>query len=157
MREKVRESMQTLFLANLFCAGILAGMEIAIHYGVSAPSAALDDRSQLLFRQGLIRKLRILVPSFFLPVMLSAVTIMILDRAAPGFWLRCAGFLALLVWVVARVIATVPANSATLDWDADAPPPNWKNLVARAERFHILGVWAAVFAFACLLSALAVK
>ena len=150
--------MQILFfLANLFFAGILAGMEIAIHYGVGAAPAALDDGSQVLFRQGLIRKLRVLVPAFFLPAVLSAVAITILDHTKPGFWLRCAALLALLVWIVARVIVTVPTNSATLTWDAEAPPPNWKALVERTENFHVVGVWAALVAFVCLLSAIAVK
>jgi hypothetical protein len=148
--------MQTLIIANLFCAGIIAGMEIAIHYGVGLPAAALDDRSQVLFRQGLIGKLRVLVPAFFLPAVLSAIALLILDPG-PGFWLRSAALLSLLVWIAARVVATVPVNSATLEWDADAPPSNWKALVARAERFHIMGVWAAVVAFVCLLSALAVR
>jgi NADPH:quinone reductase-like Zn-dependent oxidoreductase len=35
------------------------------------------------------------------------------------------------------------------------PPKNWKELVHRAERFHIVGVWAAVLAFACFLTAVA--
>jgi hypothetical protein len=149
--------MQILYFANLFFAGILAGMEIAIHYGVGAPPATLDDRSQILFRQGLIRRLRVLVPAFFLPSVFSAIAITVLDRCAPGFWLRCAALLALLLWIVARVIVTVPMNSATLTWDADAPPPNWKALIERTEGFHITGVWAALAAFVCLLSAVAVK
>ncbi len=33
--------------------------------------------------------------------------------------------------------------------------PNWKAQVSRAERFHIIGVWAAVLAFACFLTAVA--
>jgi hypothetical protein len=149
--------MQILYFANLFFAGILAGMEIAIHYGVGAPPAILDDRWQILFRQGLIRRLRVLVPAFFLPAVLSAIAITILDRPAPGFWLRCAALLALLLWIVARVIVTVPMNSATLTWNADAPPQNWKALIERTEGFHIMGVWAALVAFVCLLSAIAVK
>ena len=38
-----------------------------------------------------------------------------------------------------------------------APPKNWKELVNRAEHFHIVGVWAAVLAFACFLTAVALK
>jgi len=149
--------MQILHFANLCFAGILAGMEIAIHYGVGASPATLDGRSQILFRQGLIRRLRVLVPAFFLPALLSAIAITILDRSAPGFWLRCAALLALLLWIVARVIVTVPMNSATLTWDPDAPPQNWKALIERSEGFHVMGVWAAPVAFACLLCAIAVK
>jgi hypothetical protein len=58
---------------------------------------------------------------------------------------------------VIRVIGTVPINSATLAWQPSEPPKNWKALVNHAERFHIVGVWAVVLAFACFLTALALK
>ena len=32
---------------------------------------------------------------------------------------------------------------------------DWKAQVERAERFHIVGVWAAVLSFACMLAAVA--
>src|SRR5262249_34958016 len=35
--------------ANLFCAGILAGAEVVIHYGLPAPIEVLDDQSQIRF------------------------------------------------------------------------------------------------------------
>jgi hypothetical protein len=54
-----------------------------------------------------------------------------------------------------RVVGTVPINSATLAWDVDAPPKNWKALVDHAERFHIFGAWAAVMSFTCFLVAFA--
>ena len=36
-----------LDFANLFFAGLLAGIEFVIHYGWRAPAEALDERSQL--------------------------------------------------------------------------------------------------------------
>src|SRR5689334_17694894 len=115
-------------------------MEIAIHYGLHGATQVLSDPSQIRLRQVLVRRLRILVPAFFLPTAVSGITVAVLDGAAPGFWLRCTGMLAVLVWFVIRVIGTVPINSATLTWEAGAPPQNWRALVAHAERFHILGV-----------------
>jgi hypothetical protein len=35
--------------ANLFFAGILAGMEIVIHYGLTAPAKFLTEQSQVSF------------------------------------------------------------------------------------------------------------
>ena len=52
---------------------------------------------------------------------------------------------------MARVVGTVPINRATLEWPLDAPPSDWKMRVEKAERFHIVGTWAAVAAFACFL------
>jgi hypothetical protein len=141
----------------LFLAWILAGIEIAIHYGLRAPAEVLGDQSQIQLRQALVLRLRVVVPAFFVPMALSGIAVAILDGGSPGIWFRCAGLSAVLVWVALRVIGTVPINSATLAWDAGAPPKDWKSRVDRAERFHIIGVWAAVMAFALFLTAVALK
>jgi hypothetical protein len=146
-----------LHFANLFFAGILAGMETAIHYGLHGSTQVLSDQSQIQLRQALVLRLRILVPAFFVPAAVSGIAVAVLDGTAPGLWFHCAGMLAVLVWVIIRVIGTVPINSATLTWQAGAPPTNWRAQVDHAERFHILGVWAAVVAFASFLTAAALK
>jgi len=148
----------TIFdVVNVFFSGLLAGIEFVIHYGVRGSSEVLDEQAQLQFRQALTRRLRVLVPAFFVPTTLSAIAVTVLDWTAPGGWLRGVGLIALFIWILIRVIGTVPINSATLTWRPDAPPKNWKALVSRAERFHIVGVWAVVLAFALFLAALALK
>jgi hypothetical protein len=142
---------------SVFFAGLLAGIEFVIHYGVRAPAEVLDEQAQLQLRQALVLRLRVLVPAFFVPAAMSAIAVMVLDGAAPGLWFRVAGMLAFLIWIVIRVIGTVPINIATLTWRLSAPPKNWKALVYRAERFHDLGVWAVILAFACFLTAMALK
>jgi hypothetical protein len=146
-----------LDVVNVFFAGILAGMEFVIHYGVRKPAEALGDQAQLQLRQALVLRLRVLVPAVFVPTAVTAIAIAVLDGAAPGWWFRGAGILALLIWIAIRVIGTVPINSATLTWQPSAPPKNWKALVNRAERFHIVGAWAIIMAFALFLMALALK
>ncbi len=51
-----------LDFVNLFFAGILAGIEIVIHYGLRAPTEVLDEQSQIQLRQALVLRLRVLVP-----------------------------------------------------------------------------------------------
>jgi hypothetical protein len=150
-------SIIVLDFANLFFAGLLAGIEFVIHYGLRAPAEVLDEQSQLQLRQALVLRLRVLVPAFFLPAAVSGIAVTVLDVGAPGFWLRGAGLLAMLIWIVIRVVGTVPINSATLTWQLSAPPKNWKALVNHAERFHIVGVWAVVLAFALFLAAMALQ
>jgi hypothetical protein len=145
-----------LDVASVFFAGLLAGMELVLHYGVTVPTEVLDDRSQLRLRQALVTRLRVLVPALFLPTTAFALAGLLFDSAPPVRWLRLAGVLALVVWIVIRVVGTVPINSATLTWSVSAPPPNWKALARHAERFHDVGVWAVVFAFGCFLAAVAV-
>ena len=146
-----------LDFVNVFFAGMLAGIEFVIHYGLRGPSEILDEQSQLQFRQALVLRLRVLVPAFFVPAAVLGIALTVLNSAAPGFGFRCAGVVAILTWIVIRVIGTVPINSATLTWQPSAPPKNWKALVNHAERFHIVGVWAMVLAFAFFLTAVALK
>ena len=113
-----------LDLVNVFFAGILAGIEFVIHYGLRAPAEVLDDQSQIQLRQALVLRLRVLVPAFFLPTAVTGIAVTVLDSGAPGFWVRCAAVLAVLIWVLIRVIGTVPINSATLTWQPTAPPIN---------------------------------
>ncbi len=144
-----------LGFVNLFFAGILAGVEIVIHYGLRAPSQVLDERSQLLLRQALVLRLRVLVPAFFVPTAISGIALTVIAGGAPGLWWRGVALLAVVMWISIRIVGTVPINSATLTWQADAPPPDWRALVDHAERFHIVGVWAVIVAFASLLTAMA--
>ena len=98
-----------------------------------------------------------LIPAFFAPTALLGIALTVLNRAAPGFRLRCAGVAAILAWIGIRIVGTVPINSATVAWEPSAPPADWKAQVAHAERFHIVGVWAAVLAFASFLGAAALR
>ena len=150
-------SATTLDFVTLFFAGMLAGIEFVIHYGLRGPSELLDERAQLQLRQALVLRLRVLVPAFFVPTAVFGIIATLLNSGAPGFVFRCAAVLALCTWVAIRVVGTVPINSATAEWQLSAPPANWKELVNRAERFHSVGVWAAVLAFALFLAAVAVK
>src|SRR5205807_2453196 len=121
------------------------------------PAEQLTDRAQLQLRKALVLKLRVLVPAFFAPAALLGIGLTFLNTTTPGFVLRCVAVVALVIWIVIRVIGTVPINTATVDWQLDTPPQDWKAQVTHAERFHIVGVWAAVLTFACFLVAVALK
>jgi hypothetical protein len=146
-----------LDFVNLFFAGMLAGIEFVIHYGVREPAEQLPDHAQLQLRKALVLKLRVLVPAFFAPAAVLGIGLTFFNTTTPGFVLRCVAVVALVIWIVIRVIGTVPINSATVDWQLSAPPQDWKAQVTHAERFHIVGVWAAVLTFVCFLIAVALK
>ncbi len=146
-----------LDFVNVFSAGMLAGSEFVIHYGLREPAEVIDEMSQLKFRKALVMKIRILVPALFIPTALTGIAVTFLNGFDPGFWFRCIGVASVLIWTWIRVIGTVPINSATVDWPLDNPPKNWKELINNAERFHIVGVWAAVLAFGSFLAAVGLK
>src|SRR5262245_54532569 len=111
---------------TLFFAGMLAGIEFVIHYGLRGPAELLDDHAQLQLRQALVLRLRVLVPAFFAPTAVLGIIVTLLNSGAPGFVFRCAAVLALCIWVAIRVVGTVTINSATAEWQLSAPPANWK-------------------------------
>ena len=134
-------------IRELLFVGLLAGLEIGVHYGIGAPPSTLPENAQILLRQAMVRRLRILAPAIFLPSLVSAVALAVLQRRAaePGLLYLTIGML--LVWIVVRIIRTVPVNSATLEWNPEAPPKDWRSRLERTERFHVVATWAAVMAF----------
>ena len=146
---------------SLFLTGILAGEEFVVRYGVRGPLAALEDRSHIQLRQGLIRTLRVLVPAVFLPAFGSTIAVAVVDGTGAGtgtgFAFRWAGVLALAVWFLVTVFGTVPINERAYEWQLDAPPSDWKAVVERWERLNTVRTWSAVLAFALLLTASALQ
>src|SRR5256885_16765049 len=124
---------------NVFSAVSLAALVLVIRSGLRPPAEILDEQSHLQFRQTLVLRLRVLVPAFFVPAAVLGIALTVLGSAAPGFGFRCAGVVALLTWIVIRVIGTVPINSATLTWQPSAPPKNWKAQVNTRSASILLG------------------
>ena len=140
--------------ASVLFAGLLAGEEFVIRYGVRGPLASLDNRAHILLRQALILPLRVLVPAVYLATLVSAGAATVLDGIDSGLALRGVGLGVLLVWIAVTLGGTVPINAAALDWDANAPPADWRAQVDRWEHLNTVRTWAAVTAFALLLTAL---
>jgi uncharacterized membrane protein len=142
---------------NVFCAGILAGEEFVIRYGVRAPVASLDVRPHIELRQALIRSLRILVPAVFALAVLSGAAATVLSGFDRAFGLRAAGLLALLTFITITLAGTVPINEVALGWEPATPPAGWQALIARWERLDTARCWAAIAAFALFLAATALR
>jgi hypothetical protein len=141
-----------LQLLQLLFAGLLAGFEIAVHYGIGPPPHVLRQEAQILLRQAMVRRLRVLAPMLFLPTLLLSVVDSVRERHESGSALRYVAVAALLVWAVVRIVRTVPVNSATLEWNPEAPPSNWRAQVETTERFHVVAAWCAVIVFVCSLA-----
>jgi uncharacterized membrane protein len=142
---------------NLFCAGILAGIEFTVCFGLRAPLAVLDQQPQIQIRQSLIRRLRVRVPPVFFLTAISGVSVAILEGTATGFVFRCVGVFAVLTWTLATFTGTVPINKALLTWQPDAPPANWKSVIKRWERLDAVRTGAALAAFASFSTAVALR
>jgi hypothetical protein len=142
---------------SLFFAGILAGEEFIVRYGLSGPLEALDDQPHIRLRQLLIRKLRVIVPIIFFAAILPGIAALVLNGAGPGFGFRFAGVLALLAWILITLIGTAPINKSALEWQPDAPPANWKAQISHWKRLDTWRTWLAILAFACFLAGVAIS
>jgi Domain of unknown function (DUF1772) len=136
-----------LEVVSLFFAGLVAGIEFVVRYGVQPALTALDDRAHLRARIALVRRLRVLVPSIMVPTVILGVAVLIVGGLSAGCVLRWAGVIALGVFVLVAAFGTVPINIRVMDWDPDAPPADWKAVVKRWQFIDVFRSSAAILAF----------
>ena len=140
--------MDILTIAGVFLAGLLAGEELVVRYGVHPALVALDDVTQIRARQSLIYKLRVLVPVIFFATLGTSVAALVVGGTDAALAPRVAVVVALLAWLGATFGGTVIINSAVIEWDPVAPPADWRDLVVRWGRVDVVRSTAAIVAFA---------
>ncbi len=149
--------MNVLEVIGLFLAGILAGEEFIVRYGVQPALSRLDDASHIRARQALVRRMRWVVPAIMVPTVLVAIAVTIVGGTGSGFGFRIAGLVALVAFLLFSFLGTVPINIRVNDWDLENPPDDWKTLVARWQLIDVFRSSAAILAFAFFLVAAAVN
>ncbi len=142
---------------GLFLAGILAGEEFIVRWGVQPAITALEDRAHIVSRIALVKRLKVVVPSIIVPTVLVAIAVVIVGGTGPGVVFRWAGLLALVAFVLLSFLGTVPINIRVNDWQVDAPPDDWRAVVTRWETIDVFRALAAIVAFACFLAAVALQ
>jgi uncharacterized membrane protein len=63
--------------------------------------------------------------------------------------LRWLGVACATLPIVITRIGNVPLNEAMAGWSADEPPRQWRDVVARWDRWNLLRTLAAVSTFVC--------
>jgi len=137
-----------LGLASVFFAGLLAGEEFVIRFGVRGPLARLDPRPHIEMRQGLIRALRVLVPIIFSAAFLSGVASAVIHWSEPRRSLCLASVALLAAFMLLTLFGTVPINRAAGKWDPSDPPEGWEAAIHRWERLDSIRTALAIGAFA---------
>lgn len=140
--------MDILTIASVILAGLLAGEELIVRYGVHPALVALDDATQIRARQSLIYRMRVLVPMLFFATLGTAIATLVVGGTDAGFALRVASVAALVVWLGTTFGGTVVVNSAVIEWSAEAPPAEWRALIVRWGRIDVVRSSAAILAFA---------
>ena len=133
---------------SLFLAGILAGEEFIVRYGIQPALNSLEDRAHLLGRIALIRKLMIVVPAVMIPTILAGIVTLFVGGASEGFVFRLLGVIMLVVFALFSFLGTVPINIKINDtWNADTPPSDWEHLVKRWQFIDTFRSGSAILAF----------
>lgn len=142
---------------GLLLAGLLAGEEFVVRYGVQPALTSLDDNAHIKARQALVRRLRVLVPAIMAPTVLLGIAVLVFSGAGPGIAFRWAGTIALVAFVLLSFLGTVPINIRVNDWQVEAPPADWKSVIRRWEQIDVFRSSAAILAFACYLVAVVLQ
>jgi len=145
-----------LLVVHLVLVGVLAGEEFIVRWGVQPAIAALPDDAHVRTRIALVRSLKVVVPIVMVPAVLSSVAVLVTAGAGEGLGWRIAATAALVVFVLASFLGTVPINIGVNDWDPADPPADWKDVVRRWERIDVLRSSAAAVAFVLFTIALVV-
>ncbi|MEO8527879.1 MAG: DUF1772 domain-containing protein [Pseudolysinimonas sp.] len=146
--------MMILEIVSVVLAGLLAGIEFIVRWGVQPALSALEDRPHLAARQSLIKRLRILVPAIGLPAAILAIVAAIVGTSSDGSLLRWLGAGFLVVFFGIAFGGTVPINIKVDAWSLDAPPADWKDVIRRWQAIDVFRSTAALVAFVLLVVAL---
>jgi len=146
--------MSVLLVVQLVLVGLLAGEELVVRWGVQPAMATLPDEVHLRTRIALVKSLKVVVPILMVPAVLASVAALVLSGADDGLGWRIAAMVALVVFVLASFLGTVPINIRVNDWDPEHPPADWKRVVLRWERIDVLRSTAAGVAFVLFVVAL---
>lgn len=139
--------MNVLLVVQLVLVGLLAGEEFIVRWGVQPAMAALPDDAHVRARIAMVRSLRVVVPALMVPAVLASVAVLVLGGTDDGAGWRIAATAALVVFVLASFLGTVPINIGVADWDPADPPADWQRTVSRWERIDVLRSSAALVAF----------
>ncbi|OXM63358.1 anthrone oxygenase family protein [Amycolatopsis vastitatis] len=142
---------------GLAFAGLLAGEEFVVRYGVQPALRHLGDHAHVAARVALVRTLRVVVPGIMLPTVLAGAAVLIAGSGGAGAAFRWAGMAALVAFLLFSFLGTVPINMRVIDWQPDDPPPDWRATVLRWQRIDVARSTAAIAAFACFIIAFAVQ
>jgi uncharacterized membrane protein len=145
--------MTLVALIGLFLAGLLAGIELAVRYGIHPALVAMSDRTHLEARHEIVRIVRVIVPAILIPSVLVNIAVLVVSGSGAGLPFRWAGAAIYASYLLVVFLGTVPINDRFFDWDLDSPPADWKDVITRWARIDIVRSALAILAFAVFLIA----
>jgi hypothetical protein len=142
---------------GLVLAGLLAGEEFIVRWGVQPAVSSLENRAHILARVALVKRLKVVVPILMVPTVLVGIAVLATGGVDAGFGFRVVGLVALVAFVLFSFLGTVPINIKVNDWTPDSPPADWKDVVRRWQFIDVFRSSAAILAFVAFVVAAALR
>ncbi|MBX3088382.1 MAG: DUF1772 domain-containing protein [Cryobacterium sp.] len=140
--------MAVLLIVQLVLVGLIAGEEFIVRWGVQPALSSLPDDAHIRARIALVKKLKLVVPILMVPAVIVSIALLVATASANGLAWRIAATTALIVFILASFLGTVPINIGVNNWGPTEPPANWRSLVTLWERIDVLRSTAAGISFA---------
>ena len=150
--------MDLLGFATILVVGFTSCAEFGSYAFVHPVIRRLPQEHHIRVEQGLLGTFGRVMPVLMTLSVVLAVSY-VLRTGGVGGTRSVVGWAAAIVLVAAlasTIIFNVPANRATLRWDAHAPPTDWKNARNRWELFQGVRSWLLLIGFVLLCVAMTI-
>lgn len=134
--------------------GVMVGVEFSVAFVINPILNALPDDSLVAGRAHGGRMLGAVMPFWYIgSLVLSAIWAVAAWGSGGAGLVITAGAL-LIVSVVMSLLLLVPINNQSKTWTPETRPADWRQQMARWDRFHYIRVAVIIAAFALLATAL---
>ena len=138
--------MNVLELATLVVTGFVACAEFGSYAFVHPVLRRLPAQAHLQVEQGLLKTFGRVMPVGMTLCVVLAIGLATGADGDPRWW-SWAAAASFVLALASTVVFNVPINLATGKWDADNPPPDWKETRNRWEIFQGLRSWLLLIGF----------
>jgi uncharacterized membrane protein len=133
--------------------GVLVGVEFSVAFVLNRILNGLPDESLVSGRAHGGRMLGAVMPVWYITSLVLVAIWAVAGWHDGGAGLVVTAGALLIVSVVMSVLLLVPINNRSKTWTPDDRPADWKQQMARWDRFHYVRVAVIVVAFALLVAA----
>ena len=125
---------------NLVLAGVLTGNEFGGWVGTHPALRTLPPAAHVRAEQAVTRRFGAIMPVLMTATIVSCAPVLALarDKRSAGWRCTLAGMLCYLAMLGVTFAGNMPINRRTLGLAPEAPPPDWRALRARWDRWHAL-------------------
>lgn len=135
--------MATALLAlTLLVTGTLVGIELFVAVLLPRVLDPLPDTAALDTRVSGARLLGKVMPPWYITALVLTGVVAAIGLAAGerGGWAALAACATFVVATVLSIVLLVPINNRVRTWADGSAPPDWRSILARWERIHLLRV-----------------